>query len=157
MADATHPWDGNPGVFRCYRAGDLESPRGIFFADTYDGAWIYAHASGRPVELYEVKVRRLLVAENQYAILAKRRGVTVEAIRQEKSASGDRHWLRKLDARIMAEAKAAGYDAILYTRPTTPTAARELVAFDASACRCLGEVDPPTGGWPETDDEACEP
>lgn len=124
-----------------YRAGELDSPRGLFFADSYDAAWLYANHSGKPVVAYDLVVSSVFEVPNQYAWLAAKTGKSVDEVKAEKSKSNDPYWLRKLDQRIMEEVSKQGYDAVRYTRPTTPNASWEVVVFSAAACRHLGECD----------------
>ncbi|WP_455233494.1 hypothetical protein [Geopseudomonas aromaticivorans] len=125
-----------------YRAGDLDSPRGHFFADSYDAAWLYAYASGKPVVAYRVEVRDALRVPNQYAWVAERTGKTIEQVKADKSRSGDPYWLRKVDMRIMEEAVQAGFDAVIYEKPTTSCARWEVVVFSTQQCELLGECGP---------------
>lgn len=126
---------------QAYRSGELDSPRGLFFADSYDAAWLYANHSGLPVVAYEIQISAVLEVENQYVWLAKKTGKSVEQIKAEKSRANDPYWLRNLDRHIMEEESANGYDAVRYTRPTTPNAAWELVVFSSASCHRLGECD----------------
>lgn len=124
-----------------YRAGDLDSPRGLFFVDSYGGAWLYAHHSGKPVVAYRLAVSDVFVVANQYAWLAAKLGKPVEAIAAEKALSNDPHWLRNLDKCLLDEAASQGFDAVRYTRPTTPNARWEMAVFSAKNCQRLGECD----------------
>lgn len=117
-------------------------------SDTYEGAWIFGNHNGIPVHAYEVEVGRALAERNQYCLVAQRRGIAVEELRREISGSRDPHWLRRADEAIMRMALAAGYDAILYTEPTTPLCGRELVVFDPRRCSLLGECAPDGAVYP---------
>lgn len=130
-----------PSTLIAYRAGELDSPRGIFFADSFDAAWLYAHANGLPVVAFEVTVNKVLEISNQYSWVSKRTGQTVEQIKAQKAQSKDPSWLRKLDTKIMNSAINEGYDCIRYTDPTTPNAKWEIVVFSTSQCVRLGECD----------------
>lgn len=124
-----------------YRAGELDSERGLFFADSYDAAWLYSQSSGHPVVAYRVAPARILELESQYAWLSAREGISVAAVMQKKKRSADPYWLRKLDKTIMTSAQNDGYNAIRYRSPTTPNAQWEIVVFDRRDCLKLGECD----------------
>lgn len=143
-----HPdWGETAGEWLGFRAGDPGSPRGTFFADSYDAAWLYGNHYGLPVMAWSIQVGKALVCPNQYAWLAERLGKTEEQVRAMPKPA---YFLRDLDTRIARSCLRAGYDAILYTAPTTPNAQRELVALRPSHCRWLAEC-APDGGLPMPD------
>lgn len=125
-----------------YRAGNLDSARGHFFANCFDSAWLYANATGMPVIAYEVSYQNARRLANQYVWLAERTGTTVEQVKQVKAKRNDPHWMRRIDEQILEETISLGFDAIIYERPTTPNAQWEIMVISVSQCSMLGECEP---------------
>ena len=135
IVENAQQWGVGSGTHTAYRAGPLESsPRGIFFADSHDGAWIYGQSSGYPVETYEVTVNKVWVLPNQFAFYGGQHGMTVEEVRAMKRGT---YWLRDLDVKIAKLSRKRGFDAIIYTEPTTPTCEGELVIFNPIQAKLL--------------------
>lgn len=134
---AEHPdWGQAEGEWLGFRAGEAGSPRGTFFADSYDAAWLYGQHYGLPVMAWTVQVGTAFVCRNQYAWLADKLGKTEDVVRAMPKPA---YFLRDLDTKIARTCLRDGYDSILYTQPTTPNAQRELVALRPRNCRAIAE------------------
>ncbi len=139
-----------------YRAGALDSPRGVFFADSFDAAWIYAQHNGSEVCAYALQPQRILDLESPYVWEAKRLGLSVPEVLEHKASRRDPYFLRNLDARILAQARRDGFDAIRYSQPTAPLANFEIVLVDAKSATRLGFCDDQGVVWPMDHDLGLE-
>jgi hypothetical protein len=133
---------GGAVTLTAYRTGGLKDSfgRGIFFGSTAAEIQPYADIhEGATVEKYTVEAENAIVAPNVMVLYAQQNpGKTFQdAVWKADKASGFKSSVnaaRKVEASVARTAKAAGHDAIIYTRPPAPAKA-EITVIDRSTAK----------------------
>jgi len=118
------------GKYKVWRAGDIKNKKnGIFFSIDKKGANAYSDNGTRPVNQYEITMKKPFVTDNLLSGLVELSGKPYSYFekQQEKYKSTGDWWL-KADEQISRFARKAGYDSITYVKPAAPVI-RELVVF----------------------------
>ena len=127
-------WGESAGTYDLWRAGKLDSKRGIFFSMNKEGAEEYSSLhDNQPAKKYTATIKNPLVSKNVVEAYSQLTGIPLQKIFEQKNRAKDSiSWLRKIDTKVFNLAKKKGYDAITYTKPAPP-AIKEMVILDRSS------------------------